>query len=120
MLNRDQLDARQVEDLTNLKAHHRRVSKVRSAASAAGRGMDPDLIGHRHRLGPEPLTSGLLARPAPRRPPQRLRRGLGQTVAARWLRGVPGVLSQPRFQLRHPTRQRRDQRIALSKQDEQL
>jgi len=56
-----------------------------------------DLIRHIPRLQPEPLTALLLAGLAARWLPQRLRCGPGQTVAAGWLRGVPGVLPQPRF-----------------------
>ena len=53
VLDRDQLDHRQVEDLTHLGADHRRVGKVRSAPHAADRGVGPDLIRYRPRLQPE-------------------------------------------------------------------
>ena len=117
VLDRDQLDHRQVEDLAHLGADHGRVGKVRSAPPTVGRSMGPDLIGHRPRLQPETLTALLLTGPAARRPAQRLRRRLRQSIAARRLRGVPRVLPQPCFQLRNPTRQRSNQRIALRQRD---
>ena len=110
VLDRDQLDHWEVKHLTRLDAHHGCVRQVSSAPEASRRGMDPDLIRHLPRLQPEPLPNLLLTRLASRGLAQRLRCRLAQPVAARWLRGVPGVLAQPRFQ-------RRDQRIALGQRN---
>ena len=68
VLNRVQLDHRQVEDLTRFHADHGRVGKVSSAPPAAGRDVGPDLIRHVPRLQPEPLTALLLAGFASGRP----------------------------------------------------
>ena len=120
VLDRDQLDHRQVEDLTRLYTDHGRVREVSTAPVAANQSMGPDLIRNCPRLQPEPLPALRLAGLATRRLPKRLRCWLAQPIAARWLGGVPGVPPQPRFQLRDPIRQRRDQRITLGKHDQQL
>lgn len=61
VLNRDQLDHRQVENMTRLNADHGRIREVGSAPVAAGRDVGPDLIGHCARLQPETLPVQLLA-----------------------------------------------------------
>ena len=120
VLDRDQLDHRQVENLTNLSAHHGSVSKIRPTTTAVVRSMDTHLIRHVPRLQTGALTTLLLARLTSRCAAQRLRRWLSQPITTRRLRGVLGILPQPRFQLTDPARKHNNQRVTLSQRHQQL
>ncbi|MEA2127507.1 MAG: hypothetical protein QOJ85_398 [Solirubrobacteraceae bacterium] len=80
MLTDRQADLGQIEHLTRVISDVRRAAEIRVAARADRRGMIDDLI-RDDGLRQMPTRMALLAaRPAPRRPPQTLRRRLRQTI----------------------------------------